>query len=476
MDTGEQKREFATIEEVFRALPATVQEQCIRVGQYAEALFIHACAADLYPDDVKVRVRLKPELHESVANAARLIHIGKALLPPLYHEFRPDFISEELALYKKYPATGARLAERLLSENLKSRPAELNIILESIENHCEHWNGEGFPAGLLESEIPIIARIVSVAVALDRTAASEHSESPFDFALQQLSAGSGTLFDPVIVALALEGRQKLRRVFTRFIKQTRVIPATPTLVSRHVSRPLALWYRPIIQVSTKKTIAFEAEMRFRDGVNFVDFQAVEAIIQRENLQDDLGAYFVAELCDTLKRLSTCAIPVEYIALTPPPNWLKKHGLEKELSMIFKDAGAGPERVCLIVTAVQWQKQTKILRENLARISRLGCLIMFSGFGIAEVGREELQLAGASLFRLKGAAGTTLDKPETNAYLAELATAGMTILVDGIEKKSQRALFHRNGITCATDRLGGDYIPEDVLVESELAFQAQQPSH
>lgn len=471
MENGELKRDFATVEEAFASLPTPLQEQGIRTGHYAQAIFLHACAADIYPDDLKVRVRLKQDLHETVFLAARLSQIGKALVPALYHEDRSDFTEEERALYLKHPFNGARLVERLLAEDYKSRPAELNTLLEGIEGSFEQWNGAGYPAGLREQEIPIIGRIIAVARALDQIAVRKHSEAPFDFALQQVSENSGILHDPVVVSLVQDDRTKLKRIFNRFINQTRAIPVTPTLVSRRASRPMALWYRPVVEIKSRKTIAYEAKMRFRDAEAYTDYPAVETMIKQEKLVDDLAVYFLAELCDTSHRLDTCAIFYQYLALTPPPGWLRKRGLDKDVAKVLEDTKTEPSRICLVVTAEQWQQRTKTQLENLARIARLGCRILFSGFGIAEISLADLQSSGATLFRISSAAGPKLEDPATVSYLKELSAAGITLLADGMEKKSYRTLFHRNAITLATDQLAGDFVPEDVLVESELAQQS-----
>ncbi|NCA99333.1 MAG: EAL domain-containing protein [Clostridia bacterium] len=471
MENGEQKRDFATVEEAFASLPAPLQEQGVRTGHYAQAIFLHACAADIYPDDLKVRVRLKQELHETVFLAARLSQIGKALVPALYHEDRQDFSPEERALFQKHPSNGARLVERLLAEDYKSRPTDLNTLLEGIEGSYEHWNGEGYPAGLREQEIPIIGRIIAVARTLDQVAVRKHSEAPFDFALQQVSESSGIMLDPVVVSLVQDDRTKLKRIFNRFINQTRAIPVTPTLVSRRAFRPMALWYRPVVEIKSKKTVAYEAKMRFRDAETYTDYAAMEAKIKQEKLVDDLSVYFLAELCDTSHRLDTCAIFYQYLALTPPSGWLRKRGLDKDVAKVLEDTQTEPSRICLVVTAEQWQQRTKTQLENLARIARLGCKILFSGFGIAEISLADLQSCGATLFRISSAVGPILEDPATTSYLKELAAAGITLMAEGIEKKNHRALFHRHAITQATDQLGGDFVPEDVLVESELALQS-----
>lgn len=99
--------------------------------------------------------------------------------------------------------------------NLKSHPAKGVEILKSLKylepalpcilHHHENFDGTGYPAGLKETAIPLIARIVSVADAWDVM----RSDRPYRKALskaaaqQELRAFSGTQFDPGIVDVLL---------------------------------------------------------------------------------------------------------------------------------------------------------------------------------------------------------------------------------------------------------------------------------
>jgi len=68
--------------------------------------------------------------------------------------------------------------------------------------HHEHWNGMGYPAGLIGGEIPLAARIVTVADVFDAlTSVRPYKEawSP-DRAKQLIDDAAGTQFDPEVVA------------------------------------------------------------------------------------------------------------------------------------------------------------------------------------------------------------------------------------------------------------------------------------
>lgn len=68
------------------------------------------------------------------------------------------------------------------------------FVAAALRHITEHWDGSGSPAGLAGPSIPAAARIVAVADALARAGSDTSS----------IEANSGTLFDPTVVAAALE--------------------------------------------------------------------------------------------------------------------------------------------------------------------------------------------------------------------------------------------------------------------------------
>ena len=82
--------------------------------------------------------------------------------------------------------------------------------------HHEFFNGKGYPAGLKETEIPIVSRIVSVTDAFDAMVSSRPYRKglPFEEAMRRLSESSGTQFDPAVVKCFLSfAREEMPTVF-----------------------------------------------------------------------------------------------------------------------------------------------------------------------------------------------------------------------------------------------------------------------
>lgn len=75
------------------------------------------------------------------------------------------------------------------------------VVLEVVMYHHERWDGQGYPKGLKDKNIPLPARIMSIADAF----AAMTMDSPYrrarseDIALAELESNAGEQFDPYLV-------------------------------------------------------------------------------------------------------------------------------------------------------------------------------------------------------------------------------------------------------------------------------------
>jgi hypothetical protein len=139
------------------------------------------------------------ELHLSPAEAnqvrwgAFLHDIGKLVVPPeiLNKPGKPS--TREWEILKSHPEAGARLVEPL-------RPF-LGPGVDAVGSHHENYDGSGYPCGLSGEQLPLAARIVSVADAFEvMTAVRAYKRPmPLQAARAELARRSGTQFDPQVV-------------------------------------------------------------------------------------------------------------------------------------------------------------------------------------------------------------------------------------------------------------------------------------
>lgn len=465
----ELKKDFISLEEAFGALSQEMREHSLRVEAYTDLLFLEACAAELYGDNIKTKVRLKPELRELVRQAARCHDVGKVLVPEFYQWSKPSFSPEELALYRKHCADGERLAEELIAAEEGATPTRIHVICEAIESHHERWDGQGYPGRTVSDETPIIGRIVAVANALDHLLMETRTETPVDCALSALMEGAGTEYDPAVVNLLMEAKQKLAKVFSLYANQSRAIPQTSRIIRRKATRPFHLKYRPIVCVKTRETVALEADMTFKRGKDWVDYPGAAAMIGENRAEQELGMSFLLELCDMARRLDTCGIRADYIALNTTPGFLRKRGAAKAIAQLLADAETAPERICFILTAEDWGAPTKSLLENAAKLRELGCRILLDQLSVDQTEPQLLGQLHITHCRIGAAQAEALESAAAAAKLQGLARQGISLLADGIEKRRYTELFGRLGIEAVTGVTAGEYISEDQLVLGELAL-------
>jgi HD-GYP domain-containing protein (c-di-GMP phosphodiesterase class II) len=75
-----------------------------------------------------------------------------------------------------------------------------------VRHHHEHYDGSGYPAGLRGEEIPLLARVLSVADAYEAMIADRpyRNRLMVDDAIAELRRCSGTQYDPKVVRAFLK--------------------------------------------------------------------------------------------------------------------------------------------------------------------------------------------------------------------------------------------------------------------------------
>jgi HD-GYP domain-containing protein (c-di-GMP phosphodiesterase class II) len=78
--------------------------------------------------------------------------------------------------------------------------------ISMIRNHHEHFDGSGYPDGLMGETIPLEARIIAVSDAFDAmTSLRPHRRAmPVDDVLLEMEKGKGRQFDPHILEIFLK--------------------------------------------------------------------------------------------------------------------------------------------------------------------------------------------------------------------------------------------------------------------------------
>ena len=147
---------------------------------------------------IGTEISLPGEQMEALASGALLHDVGKIGIPDRILQKSGRLTEDEYADIKRHPVLGV---------SILTPAKELASALPVVKHHHERFDGTGYPDGLRGEDIPLIARIVSVADAFD----SMIRTRPYGYgisrkaALREIEENSGTQFDPRIVRALLEG-------------------------------------------------------------------------------------------------------------------------------------------------------------------------------------------------------------------------------------------------------------------------------
>jgi putative nucleotidyltransferase with HDIG domain len=149
------------------------------VARYARALAeAHGCSRE----------------QQDLAHTAGLLHdIGKFSFPDSILLAEAPLTDEDWRIVRRHPEEGARVVARMEA---------YGPVADIILSHHERWDGQGYPRELAAEEIPLLARVVTVADAYDVMIARDSYRRPrtSSEAIAELQRVAGTQLDPALVA------------------------------------------------------------------------------------------------------------------------------------------------------------------------------------------------------------------------------------------------------------------------------------
>jgi putative two-component system response regulator len=181
-------------------------EHVMRTQLYVQALADYLISSgSVYADEV---LEKQPDI---IAKSMVLHDVGKIAIPDriLLKPGRLD--PEDYEIMKTHTTRGKEIIGDLGDVNT-------SLYLKHCEDICfghhERWDGKGYPRGLKEYEIPITARIASIADVYDALVSARIYKSaiPYHEAIKIMIEGRGTQFDPVLCDAAVEIRDKLEEI------------------------------------------------------------------------------------------------------------------------------------------------------------------------------------------------------------------------------------------------------------------------
>ena len=175
---------------------ATVEALATAIDARDQVGIGHVRRTQLYAIGIGKILKLPAAQIKALEMGALLHDIGKLAVPDHILNKPGRLTPAEIEKTKIHASVGASILEKV---------GFAYPVVPTVKYHHEMWDGSGYPEGLKGEDIPLTARILSVADAYDtlRGARPYRPAVPRDEARKYLLSGVGSQFDPAIVDVFL---------------------------------------------------------------------------------------------------------------------------------------------------------------------------------------------------------------------------------------------------------------------------------
>lgn len=155
---------------------------------------------------------LTRDFMRNLCMAAPMHDIGKIAIPDVILQKPGRLTDEEFEAIKTHTVSGGQIIQETFGNLGNEQYAQMAY--EVARFHHEKWNGKGYPEGLKRKEIPLPARIMAIADVFDALSEKRcYKEAlPLDKCFEIILEGSGQDFDPVLVEVFLDIKDKVVQV------------------------------------------------------------------------------------------------------------------------------------------------------------------------------------------------------------------------------------------------------------------------
>ncbi len=177
-----------------------------RTSLFVEIIAEEAKRLGYYTDEIT------DEFINYLKKAMPLHDIGKIVIPDSILKAPRKLTTEEFEIMKTHTIKGAEIIENIFT-NIEEEDY-ISYATNIAQFHHEWWNGEGYPCQLKNTEIPLVARIASIADVFDALVASRCYKSAYSVqdALKLMEAENGTHFDPKLFDAFMSAKDKIIQV------------------------------------------------------------------------------------------------------------------------------------------------------------------------------------------------------------------------------------------------------------------------
>ncbi len=167
----------------------------------------HIYRMSQYSRIIGLAAGMSSEEADLLLQASPMHDVGKIGIPDRILLKPGKLDAEEWEIMKTHTTIGGKI--------IGDHPSQLLKLAKQVAlTHHEKWDGTGYPQGLMGEEIPLAGRIVMLADVFDALTSERPYKKPWteEEAIQEINRGSGTHFDPVLVAVFMKALPEILKV------------------------------------------------------------------------------------------------------------------------------------------------------------------------------------------------------------------------------------------------------------------------
>ncbi len=187
----------ATFQQTIQGLANTIDKMDRYTAGHSERVAVYAVNLARW-------LGLPEDQIEIVRHSALMHDIGK--VGCVMNLNKPGKLSnDEYQVFQQHPTHGKEILDPIKF---------LGPVIPGVHLHHERWDGRGYPLGLAGNDIPLIARIISVADTYDAMTSDRayRRALPHEVTVNEIERCSGTQFDPDVAGIFTTNIDELREL------------------------------------------------------------------------------------------------------------------------------------------------------------------------------------------------------------------------------------------------------------------------
>ena len=178
-------------------------EHVNRTSRYVKIIAEEARARGVYADTITDHFIIL------LYTLAPMHDVGKIVVSDQILKQPRRLTEEEFEMMKKHASNGGAVVKKIL-DGITDEDY-IRFAADIATYHHERWDGTGYPLGLKGESIPLSARIMALADVFDALISKRCYKDaiPIEEAFEEIKSESGSHFDPKLVEVFLESKDKL---------------------------------------------------------------------------------------------------------------------------------------------------------------------------------------------------------------------------------------------------------------------------